>query len=125
MRARLTLSVGFLVVFSTGGIAFNSSRTDATTAQPAKASARPDSGLAPRPTGYCQIYGCIDLPPDGYCPTGYYRFQGTACCCPIHHQAQAAEFARLDGRVGLDIAPALSGRLLHIAPAPGGRRCGS
>ena len=85
----------------------------------------PNEVGAPARFGYCQVNGCIDLPPDGYCPTGYYRFQGTACCCPIHHQAQSHQIASLDPHGKLAIAPFLSGSLLDIAPALNGRRCGS
>jgi hypothetical protein len=124
MRERLTVLVGFLVIFSAICIALGSLPSETTTARPVIAKASRNRAAAPRQTGYCQIYGCINLPPDGYCPSGYYRFQGSACCCPIN-RARAGEVAGLDTRRELDLAPFLSGSMLDIAPPLHGTRCGS
>ena len=123
MRERLTVLAGFLVIFSAISIAPGSLPSDATTAQPAVAKVSPNHA-ARRQTGYCQTYGCIDLPQNGYCPYGYYRFWSTACCCPIN-RAGAGEVAGLDTRQGPDLAASLSGGLVDIGPALPGRRCGS
>jgi hypothetical protein len=123
MRERLTVLVGFLAIFSAIGIALGSLQTDTATAQPVVAKASPERAAA-RQTGYCQTYGCIDLPSSGHCPSGYYRFWSTACCCPIN-RARAGEMARLDTRPEPDLAPFLSVSMPEIAPATGGTRCGS
>lgn len=123
MRERLTVLAGFLVIFSAICMTLGSLPSDTTTAQPVTATASPNHAAAPRQTGYCQVNGCIDLPSDGYCPSGYYRFQGSACCCRIN-RTRAGEVAGLDTRRKLDLAPFLSGSPLDIAPVPFGTRCG-
>ncbi|MBV9926177.1 MAG: hypothetical protein JOZ96_14250 [Acidobacteria bacterium] len=124
MRERLTVLAGILVLFGAVCIALGSLPSNATTAQPATAKASPDRAAAHRQTGYCQINGCINLPPDGFCPSGYYRFQGSACCCPIR-RTRAGEVAGLDTRRRPDIPLFLPGSLPDIAPALYGARCGS
>lgn len=124
MRERLTVLVGFLVIFGAICVALGSLQADTTAARPVIVEASPDRAAAPRQTGYCQLYGCINLPPDGYCPSGYYRFQGSACCCPVKRSG-AGEVAGLDARREPDLAPFLSGRMPNAAPAFRGMRCGS
>jgi len=125
MRKRLTVLVGFLVTFSALYMAPGSLPSDTTTAQPVTAKASPNHAAAFRQTGYCQTYGCIDLPSSGYCPSGYYRFWSTACCCPIN-RARAGEVAGLDTRRRPGLAPFHTNSVPDIAPVfHGGMRCGS
>jgi hypothetical protein len=124
MRKRLTVLVGFLATFGALYMAPGSLPSDTTTAQPVTAKASPDHAATSRQYGYCQTYGCIDLPQSGYCPSGYYRFWSTACCCPIN-RTQAGEVAGLDTRRRLDRASFLSGSMPDIPLTAHGIRCGS
>ena len=122
MRKRLTALVGFLVIFSAIYMTPGNSPSDTTTAQPAVAKASPNQTAVSRQGGYCQQYGCVDLPQSGFCPSGYYRFWSTACCCPIN-RAQAGEVAVLDTRRRLDRA-FHTDSVLDIPLTPHGIRCG-
>lgn len=86
MKARLILIAAALVALCAFSLTRDAAKADAVRAgQPAAAA---EVAAAPRQTGYCQVNGCIDMPSSGYCPSGYYRFQGTWCCCPIRRQPQ-------------------------------------
>lgn len=86
MKARLILIAAAFVALCAFALTRDVAKADAVRAeQPAAA----EVAAAPRQTGYCQVNGCIDMPSSGYCPSGYYRFQGTWCCCPIRRQPQA------------------------------------
>lgn len=123
MRKRLTVLVGFLVTFSALYVAPGSLTSDTTAARPVAASASPNQTAAARQYGYCQQYGCIDLPQSGFCPSGYYRFWSTACCCPIN-RTQAGESAGLNARRRLGRVPLLYGGMPDIPLTPHGVRCG-
>lgn len=121
MRKRLTVLVGFLLTFGALYMAPGSLPSDATTALPAAADASLNQAAASRQYGYCQQYGCIDLPQGGYCPSGYYRFWSTACCCPIN-RTRAGESAGLNRNS--DRAPFQIASVLDIPITPHGIRCG-
>jgi hypothetical protein len=116
------LFVGSLIICGAIGVALH----QATVPQSAVAKATSRHTTITGQTGYCQVNGCIDLPPDGYCPSGYYRFQGTACCCPIHQKAHVTEIAKLDASGQPVIAPFLVGSMLDVKSQLTGRqRCGA
>lgn len=118
----LMLVVGSLIICGTIGVVLHR----ATGPQSAVANVSARHTIIAGQTGYCQINGCIDLPADGYCPSGYYRFQGSACCCPIHQKAQVAEIAKLDASGQPVIAPFLVGSMLDVkSQLSGQRRCGA
>lgn len=123
MRKRFTVLVGFLLTFSALYMAHGSLPSDTTAARPFAADAVPNQAAASRQNGYCQQYGCIDLPQSGFCPSGYYRFWATACCCPIN-RTQAGDVAGLNTRRRLDRAPLFSSSMLDIPLTPHGIRCG-
>lgn len=87
MKVRLTLIAAFLAAFAAAAVVLDGAPTAGVKAQPPEAASLSVSA-APRQTGYCQVNGCIDMPQSGYCPSGYYRFQGTWCCCPINRKPQ-------------------------------------
>lgn len=85
MKTRLTLIAASLVVLVAAVVTLVGAPAEGVVARPAES-----ASAAARQTGYCQVNGCIDMPSDGYCPSGYYRFQGTWCCCPINRQSPNA-----------------------------------
>ena len=88
MKARFVLIALAFVAICVFAAAREAATPQAVSAQQPAAAA--EVAAAPRQTGYCQVNGCIDMPSSGYCPAGYYRFQGTWCCCPINRQTQNA-----------------------------------
>jgi hypothetical protein len=88
MKARFFLIALAFVALCAFAAARDAATPRAVSAQQPAAAA--EVAAAPRQTGYCQVNGCIDMPSSGYCPSGYYRFQGTWCCCPIRRQPQPA-----------------------------------
>lgn len=91
MKARFILiAAAFAALAGLCAFAVTRDAAKAEAAGAARPAAASEVASAPRQTGYCQVNGCIDMPQSGYCPSGYYRFQGTWCCCPIRRQAQPA-----------------------------------
>ncbi|HEV3469171.1 MAG TPA: hypothetical protein VG148_07610 [Pyrinomonadaceae bacterium] len=123
MKARLTLIAAFLfVLVAAAAVLLGGSVSEGVKAQRPEAAS---ASAAPRQSGYCQQYGCIDMPQSGYCPSGYYRFWSTWCCCPINRQSQpAGPTAALASAAQTPAPPDTSDSFLY-APLEFGRgRCG-
>lgn len=124
MKARLTLIAAFLSAFVAAAVVLDGAASEGVKAQrPEDASAT--ASAAPRQSGYCQVYGCIDMPPSGYCPPGYYRFWSTWCCCPINRQPQTAgPRVTLASAAEAPAPPDASDNFLYAPLEFGRRRCG-